>query len=120
MSQTAEASADNVCIKCGACCATYRVSFYWAEVETTGLDETLTEPLNAWYSCMRGTHSATPHCIALQGKVGESVTCAVYAQRLSPCREVQVGDDKCLGARAHYGLEAVTYVAMAGCDSDCT
>ena len=112
MSQTAAADTDNVCIKCGACCAAYRVSFYWAEVETTGLDETLTEQLNAWYSCMRGTNSTNPHCIALQGQVGEQVTCAVEAQRLSPCREVQVGDDKCRQARAKYAFSELTHVAM--------
>ena len=113
MSQIAETNADNVCIKCGACCAAYRVSFYWAEVETTGLDETFTEQLNAWYSCMRGTNSASPHCIALQGQVGERVGCAIYEQRLSPCREVQIGDEKCRHARTKYALGELNHVAMA-------
>jgi hypothetical protein len=112
MTQPVAAQSDNVCIKCGACCATYRVSFYWAEVETTGLDDTFTEQLNAWYSCMRGTNSASPYCIALQGKLGEQVACAVYKRRLSPCRELQAGDDKCLRARAKHGLSELVDVAV--------
>lgn len=90
---------DNVCLSCGACCMTYRVSFYWAEADARGLAPGLTEQVTPTISCMAGTNARTPHCAALRGTV-----CSVYAQRPEPCREVQIGDAKCLRARAHHGL----------------
>ncbi|WP_019139801.1 YkgJ family cysteine cluster protein [Noviherbaspirillum massiliense] len=97
-------STDNPCLSCGACCVTFRVSFYWAEAEVQGLAEHLTEKLNPFYSCMAGTNKASPRCQALDGKVGEEVVCGVYAHRPSPCRELQAGDEKCNRARIRHGL----------------
>lgn len=94
--------ADNPCISCGACCATYRVSFYWTE--GLALPPALTERLTPHLGCMAGTSSKAPHCRALQGQVGASSGCSVYAQRPSPCRELQMGDAQCQRARAHHGL----------------
>lgn len=90
---------DNVCLSCGACCMTYRVSFYWAEADARGLPPFLTERVTPTLSCMAGTNARAPRCAALRGTV-----CSVYEQRPEPCREVQVGDDKCLRARAYHGL----------------
>ena len=86
---------------------TYRVSFYWAEADARGLPPTLTERVNAHFSCMAGTNAAAPRCAALRGSPGEPVTCSVYEQRPEPCREVQIGDDKCRNARMHHGLPAL-------------
>ncbi|KAB2962536.1 YkgJ family cysteine cluster protein [Zoogloea sp.] len=95
------------CTTCGACCAHFRVSFYWAEAEARGLPEDLTEAVTPWLSCMVGTNRARPRCVALQGRVGESVSCAVYDQRPDTCRSVEAGDAQCLKARAGYGLEPI-------------
>lgn len=92
----------NPCQQCGACCATFRVSFYWAEAP--GLPAARIEKLTPWLACLGGTNAAAPHCAALSGSVGGPVSCTVYAERPSPCREVQPGDDKCRRARAHHGL----------------
>ena len=97
------------CLDCGACCASYRVSFYWAEAEENGIDDSMVEALTPVYSCLRGTNQSNPHCQALVGEVGKLVKCNMYAQRPSPCREVQVGDDKCQQARARHGLAALPY-----------
>lgn len=64
--------------------------------------------VNDFYACMAGTDSAAPRCAALQGVVGNQVTCTVYAQRPAPCREVEPGDDKCNRARERYGLPKLT------------
>lgn len=101
MSDTA---ADNPCVRCGACCASFRVSFYWAEAAERGLPEDLYEPITPNIACMKGTHSKTPRCIALIGEIGQVVGCTVYPQRTSPCREVQPGDSQCHKARARHGL----------------
>ena len=94
----------NPCVSCGACCATYRVSFYWAEAGQRGLPAALVEKVNPWIACMAGTQEAAPRCVALEGPVGGAATCRVYGQRPEPCRELQAGDDKCRRARERHGL----------------
>jgi uncharacterized protein len=95
---------NNPCIECGACCATFRVSFYWAEADARGVPSQLTEQVNPWYGCMAGTNSASPRCVALEGTVGAKVDCTIYAQRPEPCRELQPGEEKCNKARQLHGL----------------
>jgi len=103
----------NPCTSCGACCATYRVSFYHGETDDLpgGLVPAgLVEKLTAVMACMRGTERQPPRCVALRGAIGESVSCAIYEFRPSPCREfaplaaVGRGDDACNAARARHGL----------------
>jgi Fe-S-cluster containining protein len=100
----APSARSNPCVACGACCAAFRVSFYWAEAEANGLPPHMVQALNAVIACMAGTNQATPRCAALEGEIGESVACGAYEQRPSPCREVEVGDEQCAKARARHGL----------------
>lgn len=103
---------NNPCLTCGACCAFFRVSFYWAEAQDAGgtVPVQLTEPVNAHLRCMSGTNQKSPRCCALEGHPGEAVNCAIYHQRPSTCREFDPLDehglpnDACRRARAHYGL----------------
>ena len=76
-------TAEQVCTHCGACCATFRVSFYWSE--GAALPPDYTEALTPVYDCMAGTNQAQPKCIALEGEVGREVNCSVYALRSSTC-----------------------------------
>ena len=101
-------SAANPCLDCGACCASFRVSFYWSEAEARGLPAEMTEQVNAWFSCMAGTNCAAPHCAALEGEVGQTVRCTVYAHRPHPCREVEAGDSQCNKARARHGMDRLS------------
>ena len=96
------------CHGCGACCASFRVSFYWAEASVRAIPDDLIRQLSPWYACLAGTNSPAPRCRALQGEVGGRVRCTIYAHRPSPCREVQVGDDKCSRARQRHGLPPLT------------
>ena len=97
--------AGSVCRQCGACCAFYRVSFYWAEARQRGLPDACCEPLTGHLVSLAGTNRPAPRCYALDGELGKAVACRVYAARPSPCREVQPGDDKCNQARAAHGLQ---------------
>jgi Fe-S-cluster containining protein len=97
----------NICQQCGACCASFRVSFYWAEAPERGLPDALVEKLSSHLANLAGTNQPVPHCHALEGIVGQSVGCRVYEQRPSPCREVEPGDEKCNRARAKHGLPAI-------------
>ncbi|MCM8614177.1 YkgJ family cysteine cluster protein [Accumulibacter sp.] len=92
------------CRRCGACCASYRVSFYWAEAEVLALPDELVEQITPWHACLAGTQSAQPRCRALHGEIGSRACCTIYPQRPSPCHEVQVGDDRCQRARRGHGL----------------
>ena len=94
----------NPCLDCGACCKSFRVSFYWAEAPERGLPKGWTEQVTPHLSCMKGTNASAPYCAALgKGKAG-AMACGVYPQRPSPCREVDIGDEKCSKARAIHDL----------------
>lgn len=103
----------NSCLQCGACCGFFRVSFYWAEADDGGglTPAPLTEPITPFVRCMQGTNSQSHcRCIALEGNIGQTVSCKIYAQRPSPCREfLRSGEhgkenSDCNRARAGYGL----------------
>lgn len=110
---------DNPCLACGACCMSYRVSFYWAEADVRGLPLALTEQVNPHYACMAGTNAARPRCAALQGVPGGAVACGVYPLRPSPCREVEPGDAKCNSARARHGMPPLPRPCRCLCRHRC-
>ena len=97
-----QVATSDACINCGACCAYYRVSFYWAEGEIMPKD--MIEPLTAVYSCMKGTNQAQVKCMALQGEIGQQVSCSIYHVRSSTCKEVQIADEQCNKARLAHNL----------------
>jgi len=108
-----KANAEHVCQRCGACCAYYRVSFYWAETELAlggSVPAALTVKLDEFRAAMQGTLSRPVRCAALEGKVGSCVHCAIYEERPSPCRELQISwldgapNDLCDRARLAWGL----------------
>lgn len=103
---------DNPCMTCGACCAYFRVSFYWAEADDAGglVPSHLTEPVTPFLRCMSGTNQRNSRCVALEGEPGQRVSCNIYENRPSPCREFAMSGengithDACNRARARYGL----------------
>ena len=79
----------NPCITCGACCAHYRVSFYWAEADDAtpqGVPVRMTKKLSEFRRYMIGIDGKNRRCIDLHGEVGKGVHCSIYEQRPSPCR----------------------------------
>jgi len=46
-------------------------------------------------------------CAALRESGGGSFACGVHERRPDPCREVQIGDGKCVQARRRHGLPAL-------------
>lgn len=80
----------NPCLRCGACCAYFRVSFYWSESdpELGGLVPVeLVEDISPFVRAMKGTNQLKPHCAALIGQVREAVQCSIYEARSSACRD---------------------------------
>ena len=107
----------NPCIECGACCASFRVSFYWGETDAAPagyVPAHLTQAIAPHHVAMLGTDQARPHCIALQGTVGEHVSCTIYPLRSSTCQEFTaswengIHNPTCARARANYGLAPLT------------
>ena len=103
----------NPCLSCGACCAYYQAVFYWAEADDAtpdGVPAELTEHAGGLYRVMKGTNRPNPRCAALEGEIGGSVQCSIYATRASVCRNFtpswQDGSihDRCERARAAHGL----------------
>lgn len=103
---------QNACITCGACCAFFRVSFYWGdcEVDGKGVPSELTEKLNDFLVCMKGTNQKQARCVALTGEIGQQVACSIYADRSSTCRAFDADSDpesECSKARHHWGLPPI-------------
>lgn len=101
---------SQICQACGACCAHFRVSFYWGEtdIHATGrIPESLTVPVSPHLVAMRGTEARPVRCIALTGEIGCSVGCSIYEHRSTTCRDFAAGSDQCNQARHAYGLAAI-------------
>lgn len=103
------------CQSCGACCAHFRVLFYWREAEASDLGARavpidLTEDISAQKRGMKGTSGKQIRCVALQGKLAEKVSCSIYGQRPTPCRDFEASyengekNSRCDKARGAYGL----------------
>ena len=95
------------CVKCGACCASFRVSFYWGEtsIHEQGLvPAELTTAISPHHVCMKGTEQKPVHCVALVGVVGREVSCNIYEQRSSTCREFEAGSEACNRARSMHSM----------------
>lgn len=113
VSISSHSETPNPCTACGACCARFRVSFYWGEGDDAPggwVPVRWTEPLGPHRVAMRGTNARQPRCEALAGTLGQQVGCTIYAQRPSPCREFawhgELGqrNERCNAARAGIGL----------------
>jgi Fe-S-cluster containining protein len=104
------------CLGCGACCATFRVSFYWGEADDAhgAVPADLTTPISPFLRAMVGTTTHPPRCVALDGAIGDKVGCRIYPLRSSTCREFTASWDDgqhheaCDRARAGHGLPPLT------------
>lgn len=97
----------NPCVGCGACCAHFRVQFYWREQVPDGLFEDLT----VMHRCMLGTSAKhRPKCAALTGRIGKDACCSIYLSRPTPCRAFTASyadgqrNERCDNARRAHGL----------------
>ena len=97
---------DHPCLRCGACCAAFRVDFAIYEMEDMGgtVPAGLAVEVTGNTMRMRGTDHVPARCAALTGKVGERASCGIYEWRPNPCRELEPGSDACAKARARHGM----------------
>lgn len=104
----------NLCQKCGACCASFKVLFPSDEVddhEGGRVPHQHTVRIDARRSAMRGTLTFNKRCVALEGIVGQYVSCAIYGNRPSACQNFRASwegnapNETCDRARNWYGLQ---------------
>lgn len=104
----------NPCLSCGACCATFRVSFYWGETDSNPdgiVPSELTSRISPFRVAMHGTDQPNPRCVALAGEIGCAVSCRIYSNRSSACREFSASwehgviEPDCDRARIRHGLQ---------------
>lgn len=107
---------EQSCLTCGACCAYFRVSFYWAEGEHMPAD--VVEELTPVYSCMKGTNQKNPRCVMLAGEIGKEVSCTMYEQRSSSCKEVMPADEQCNKARGAHGMIPLIEISALATNDD--
>jgi len=116
----------NPCISCGACCAFFRASFYWAESDLAtpgGVPHAETDYLQTHLLVMKGTDGRNPRCVALEGVIGHRVRCAIYDRRPSVCRSFMPSwqngsvNERCDRARAKWGLAHVLHSHALEADS---
>lgn len=105
------------CLRCGACCATFRVSFHWSEAQPDNPDgppPELVMPLRRHELAMRGTEGSHPRCVGLRGTIGVDGHCGIYPNRPSVCREVEPSwefgrhSPQCDKGRIAHGLRPLT------------
>ena len=78
----------------------------------------LTETFGPHQRSMRGTWAKQPHCVALQGTVGEAVDCTIYDARPGACRALRMSwqdgttNPQCDNARIAYGMAPLTREAV--------
>jgi len=107
---------EHPCLSCGACCARFRVSFYWGEGDDAHgrVPSERTVAISPFLRAMKGTEKNPPRCEALEGTLGVHVACAIYDQRPPPCREFEpsyengVPNPACDAARKHIGLRPLS------------
>jgi len=82
----------NPCQTCGACCANFRVSFYWGEADDAPggiVPAQLTEKISPQLRCMKGTASKPVRCVALEGEVGKRVSCSILSAASVPLPRIR-------------------------------
>ncbi len=82
------------------------------------MPENYTEPVTAVYSCMAGTNQKNPRCIALEGSIGEQVSCGMYQLRSSSCKEVQIADEQCNKARMAHNMIPFIQIEVEDAEND--
>ncbi len=98
------------CLTCGACCA----SFVCVDVAS----DNAVSAKDCWdiTKCGKSGQFTVDRfikrketdfsCTALEGEIGENVSCRVYENRPRMCRQFEAGSDRCHAVRRAYGIEA--------------
>ena len=97
------------CISCGACCFALPCVGVRADEKVSADDywDVTVEGKNGEIVVDRFVkrNGETFACVALDGTIGEDVSCRIYEQRPQVCRGFEAGSDKCHALRRSLGFE---------------
>ena len=97
------------CMTCGACCASFVCVDVVPDNSISSKDcwEITREGEKGEYTVDRYIKRKEEDfsCTALEGTIGENVSCRVYEDRPRMCRKFESGSDRCHAVRRAYGLE---------------
>jgi Fe-S-cluster containining protein len=97
------------CVTCGACCASLlRVDVAPDNpISSSDCWDIIKEGENCEFIVDRiiKRKQEDLSCTALEGMVGDKVTCRVYDDRPRMCRKFEAGSDRCHAVRRAYGIE---------------
>lgn len=101
------------CQKCGACCTTYCVSFNSHELakDHFNVPVEFTFRISSDTLAMKNKMPSSPRCVALDGHIGKHVSCNIYQNRPSPCRQFKASyedgthNPRCDECRSKRGLQ---------------
>lgn len=103
------------CQSCGACCSIYRVAFDQDEtISGNRVPRDLAFRVDSKTLAMKTTRPGSQRCVALAGHIGKNVSCSIYQNRPSPCRNFTASFEdglhhpRCDEARLARGLPALT------------
>ncbi|MCW5961714.1 MAG: YkgJ family cysteine cluster protein [Pyrinomonadaceae bacterium] len=97
------------CMSCGACCAAF---VYVSTAPGNDLADA-----DCWKIVKNGRkrtitvdrlirrRRSDKSCVALEGRLGEQVSCRIYNERPQMCRKFEAGSDRCHAVRRAYGFE---------------
>jgi uncharacterized protein len=115
------------CQRCGACCcnpAENRAEGYrdYVPVEAgSRLSRRLRilgryTSLNAHGERHMKLVGAEERCAALEGRLGRSVSCAIYADRPAACKKIEAGSSRCVQYRRERGLDPIAVGSLGRMD----
>ncbi len=107
----------NPCKTCGVCCTHFRISFYQGELTSNGgfVPDDLVSPITPFFVAMKGSEHGG-RCVALNGEIGKNISCNIYHNRPSSCRQFPVWLDdgtpnpKCQELRQKNGLKPILHL----------
>jgi len=91
------------CMSCGACCA-HKWSWPILRRDHSDADGIPRDMLREDYPLMKTVNN---RCVALDGTIGECVSCSIYQHRPQACAQFVAGAPLCLEARAAVGFKEI-------------
>lgn len=104
------------CQKCGACCAIFQVSFDRVEANPDhfNVPTQMMVSISPKRNALKFINPNRKRCLALKGSLGQNVSCSIYKNRPSPCRNFKasyengIHQSRCDEARVKIGLSPLS------------
>ena len=104
------------CQTCGACCTSFEVSFPVTELSENSfhVPENRTFKIDEQTRALKTLNKENMRCQSLEGHLGKMVSCRIYNNRPSPCRNFKasfedgIANPRCDQVRQERGMKPLT------------